>query len=219
MESIWYLVIGALLGLAAGWGIALTLRPKSESSEGDLREAQTRAEMLTRQVEQLRDEAKEREEREKEERERESQILQQLAPVKDSIDKMQRKVTEMEESRKEQFGAIKTQLEDAQIQNQILANNTTALKSALSNNQTRGKWGEVSLRKLLESAGMMPHAHFIEQTNLTNSSGDSIKPDCIILYPDKKFVPVDSKFPFADFDRAMSIPEVAGNDDDIGTWQ
>lgn len=214
METFYYLIVGAVLGLAAGWGLAYTRRPKGEVDLGALAAARARAEELDKQIQGLKADIQNRDERDRDAAERESKILQQLAPVKDSIDKMQRRVDEMEESRNTQFGAIKKQLEEAQVQNQVLASNTTALKSALSNNQARGKWGEVSLRRLLESAGMIAHAHFIEQSNLTNSDGVAIKPDCLILYPDKKFVPVDSKFPFADFDRAISIPEVAGTDDE-----
>lgn len=205
------LLLGAVLGLL--WGKSRTSQP-GNSSEADLADSRARAEMLTTQVNELKAEIQTRNEREKAAAERESKILQELAPVKDNIDKMQTKVAEMERERNTQFGAIQKQLEEAQAQNLVLATNTSALKSALSNNQARGKWGEVSLRKLLESAGMMPHVHFIEQSNLNNSNGDAIKPDCLILYPNKKFVPVDSKFPFQDFDRAISIPEVASQDDE-----
>lgn len=214
MDSFYFLIIGVLVGAAAGWGLSLSRRPKASSSEGELATAATRAEMLGKQVEELKADIRTRDEREAEAAARESKILQELAPVKSNIAKMEAKVAEIEKERNDQFSVIKTQLEAAQEQNKILASNTSALQSALSNNQARGKWGEVSLRNLLESAGMTAHADFLEQTNLTNSSGDAIKPDCIIKYPGKKFVPVDSKFPYADFERAIKIPEVASSDDE-----
>jgi DNA recombination protein RmuC len=61
---------------------------------------------------------------------------------------------------------------------------------------------------------MTPHVDFLEQFTGSNSEGTAIRPDCIIKYPDKKYVPIDSKFPMADFERAIRIPEVASTEDD-----
>ena len=214
MDSFYFLIIGIVLGGAAGWGLSLSRRPKGVSNEAELADAKARAEMFGNQVAELKADIFARDERDAEAAARESKILQELAPVKTNIAKMEAKVAEIEKERNDQFSVIKTQLEAAQEQNKILASNTNALQSALSNNQARGKWGEVSLRNLLESAGMTVHVDFLEQLNLTNNDGTAIKPDCIIKYPGNKFVPVDSKFPYADFERAIKIPEVASSDDE-----
>ena len=140
--------------------------------------------------------------------------MQELAPVQENIRKMQQKVDDLERERIGQFNTIKTQLDEAKNTNTILANNTSALQNALSNNQARGKWGEVQLRNLLQSAGMTPHVDFLEQFSGSNAAGDLIRPDCIIKYPDEKYVPIDSKFPMQDFERAIRIPEVASTEDE-----
>ena len=202
-------VIIALIALiiGAGLGFFIGQRFKGQTSvDGESREklavSQNTIEHLTKQLDEKTAELKVAQKREADALAQENKILQELAPVKENIGKMEQKVADIERERNEQFNTIKVQLEQAQEQNKVLASNTNALQSALSNNQARGKWGEVSLRNLLESAGMMMHVDFIEQTNLTNDEGTAIKPDCIIKYPGNKFVPVDSKFPYADFERA-----------------
>jgi DNA recombination protein RmuC len=208
-----------ILGLALGIIVGLRLRSSSTPTdtlqlEKDLSAAQSTILGLSNQVAEAHRERKEREERDRQLLAEENKILRELAPVKENISAMQKKVHELESERLSQFNVIKTQLDQAQTTNTVLAGNTSALQKALSNNQARGKWGEVQLRNLLQSAGMTPHVDFLEQFAGNNAEGDSIRPDCIIKYPDNKFVPIDSKFPMADFERAIRIPEVASTEDE-----
>lgn len=207
------LILGLVIGLIIGQKLKGAAGEDFESRE-KLAVAQNTIAHLTRQLSEKTEALAAAQKREADLLAQENKILLELAPVKENIGKMETKVADLERERNEQFNTIKVQLEHAQEQNKLLANNTSALQSALSNNQARGKWGEVSLRNLLESAGMLVHVDFIEQTNLTNDEGVAIKPDCIIKYPGNKFVPVDSKFPYADFERAIKIPEVASADDE-----
>ena len=214
------LALGALvLGLTIGLIVGQKLKGSAGTSdslqlEKDLAAANATVLGLSSQVAEAARERKERDERDKVELAEQNKILQELAPVQENIRKMQLKVDELERERIEQFTTIKTQLEDAKSTNTILANNTSALQNALSNNQARGKWGEVQLRNLLQSAGMTPHVDFLEQFTGNNAAGDLIRPDCIIKYPDEKYVPIDSKFPMQDFERAIRIPEVASTEDE-----
>lgn len=182
--------------------------------EKDLAAANATVLGLSAQVAEAARERKERDDREKAELAEQNKILQELAPVQENIRKMQQKVDELERERIGQFNTIKTQLDEAKSTNTVLAANTSALQNALSNNQARGKWGEVQLRNLLQSAGMTPHVDFLEQFTGNNAAGDLIRPDCIIKYPDEKYVPIDSKFPMQDFERAIRIPEVASTEDE-----
>ena len=214
------IAVGALvLGLAVGLIFGQRLKGSSSPAdtlqlEKDLAAANATVLGLSAQVAEAARERKERDEREKAELAEQNKILQELAPVQENIRKMQLKVDELEKERIGQFNTIKTQLEEAKTTNTVLANNTSALQNALSNNQARGKWGEVQLRNLLQSAGMTPHVDFLEQFTGNNMAGDAIRPDCIIKYPDEKFVPIDSKFPMQDFERAIRIPEVASTEDE-----
>lgn len=215
-----FLPFGALI-LGGAIGFLMGQRFRSASSptdnlqlEKDLAAANATILGLSAQVAEATRERQERDERAKAELAEQNKILQQLAPIQENISKMQEKVDDLERERIGQFNTIKTQLEEAKTTNTILANNTSALQNALSNNQARGKWGEVQLRNLLQSAGMTPHVDFLEQFSGSNAAGDLIRPDCIIKYPDEKYVPIDSKFPMQDFERAIRIPEVASTEDE-----
>ena len=215
-----FFTVGALL-LGGAIGLVIGQRLKGSGSpadtlqlEKDLAAANATILGLSAQVAEATRERNERDERAKAELAEQNKILQELAPVQENIRKMQQKVDELERERIGQFNTIKTQLDEAKNTNTILANNTSALQNALSNNQARGKWGEVQLRNLLQSAGMTPHVDFLEQFSGSNAAGDLIRPDCIIKYPDEKYVPIDSKFPMQDFERAIRIPEVASTEDE-----
>jgi DNA recombination protein RmuC len=215
------LTAGALiLGLAVGLIVGQRLKGSGAAPvdtvelEKSLAAANATVMGLSAQVAEAARERKERDERDKNELAEQNKILQELAPVQENIRKMQQKVDDLERERIGQFNTIKAQLEEAKTTNTVLASNTSALQSALSNNQARGKWGEVQLRNLLQSAGMTPHVDFLEQFTGNNAAGDKIRPDCIIKYPDDKYVPIDSKFPMQDFERAIRIPEVASTEDE-----
>ena len=215
-----FFTVGALL-LGGAIGLVIGQRLKGSGSpadtlqlEKDLAAANATVMGLSAQVAEAARERQERDERAKAELAEQNKILQELAPVQENIRKMQQKVDDLERERIGQFNTIKTQLDEAKNTNTILANNTSALQNALSNNQARGKWGEVQLRNLLQSAGMTPHVDFLEQFTGSNAAGDLIRPDCIIKYPDEKYVPIDSKFPMQDFERAIRIPEVASTEDE-----
>jgi DNA recombination protein RmuC len=209
------LILGLAVGLIAGQRLKRSGSPADTLQlEKDLAAANATVLGLSAQVAEAARERKERDDREKAELAEQNKILQELAPVQENIRKMQQKVDELERERIGQFNTIKTQLDEAKSTNTVLAANTSALQNALSNNQARGKWGEVQLRNLLQSAGMTPHVDFLEQFTGNNAAGDLIRPDCIIKYPDEKYVPIDSKFPMQDFERAIRIPEVASTEDE-----
>ena len=71
----------------------------------------------------------------------------------------------------------------------------------LNSNQARGRWGEETLRRVVEAAGMSAHCDFSEQTQ----SGDS-KPDLIVRLPGDRFIIVDAKVPDFDFLNALEAP-------------
>ena len=215
-----FFTVGALL-LGGAIGLVIGQRLKGSGSpadtlqlEKDLAAANATILGLSAQVAEATRERSERDEREKAALAEQNKILQELAPVQENIRKMQQTVDDLERERIGQFNTIKTQLDEAKSTNTVLANNTSALQSALSNNQARGKWGEVSLRNLLESAGMTPHVDFLEQFTGSNADEENVRPDCIIKYPENKFIPIDVKFPLKDFERAIRIPEVASIEDE-----
>ncbi len=214
MDSLLYLAIGVVLGLAVGYGLAAAKKAKAGSAEIELAAARATSDGLAAQLTQVKTELESRIKLEAQTLAEENRILQELAPVRDRMVKMQTKIEELEKERLEQFSTIKQQLIESQEQQRTLGENTKALAGALNNKQARGQWGELTLRRLLENSGMLPHVDFYEQQLSVNNEGKGIKPDCVINYPDGKFVAVDSKVPFDDYQRATAISEVASPEDE-----
>ncbi len=73
----------------------------------------------------------------------------------------------------------------------------------------RGAWGEAQLRNIVESAGLLEHVDFDTQVVVTDSEGRTQRPDMIIHMPGGKTIPIDSKAPYADYQRACEIPDTA----------
>jgi DNA recombination protein RmuC len=83
-------------------------------------------------------------------------------------------------------------------QSQSLANETLQFRMVLTSNQARGRWGEETLRRVVEAAGMSAHCDFTEQA----VEGDS-KPDLIVRLPGERVIIVDAKVPDLDFLNAI----------------
>lgn len=164
-------------------------------------------------VERERERAAEESERRRDEEERKLQeqgkVLSALAPVQKNLDALQEKVSQIEEGRKREMGALGEQLKGLGEQQARLDKETSSLSAALRNNKVRGAWGEAQLRNIVESAGLLEHVDFDTQVVVTDSEGRAQRPDMIIHMPGGKTIPIDSKAPYADYQRACEIPDTA----------
>ncbi|QEO09589.1 DNA recombination protein RmuC [Protaetiibacter larvae] len=138
----------------------------------------------------------------------EHKVLHELAPVKETLTAMQRKVDELETQRAEQHGQLSEQLKAAAESEARLSQTAEKLASALSNNATRGVWGETQLRTLVESAGLLNRVDFSLQSTIAAESG-SRRPDLVVKLPGGKSIAVDAKVPYNDFIEASAIPATA----------
>ena len=91
--------------------------------------------------------------------------------------------------------------------NQSLLEQATKLAGALSNSQTRGKFGETQLEILLESAGLIEGVHFERQESSRSDSADISRPDITIAIPGGSQIFIDSKFPFHRFLEAVDMED------------
>jgi len=208
MESYGFLLIGLVVGAVIGLFYARSKQPKNGSSEGAEREVSVLREQLSK-LEAVAEADRARREKEAQE---ESVLLQAIAPVKTHLEQMQLKVAELERERTSQFNTIEEQLRLARETEKTLTESTVALANAMSNNQVRGQWGELQLKRTIEAAGMLKHVDFHTQEVGVNADGKGIKPDAVIHMADGKFVAVDSKAPFNNFQRASAIATVASED-------
>jgi len=117
-----------------------------------------------------------------------------VKPIRDALEASKKQIGELEKSRSEAYGSIRTQLEAMNISQKSLQQETQNLVNALRRPEVRGRWGEITLRRLVELAGMVEHCDFQEQVH-TVSEGQIIRPDMIVRMPDQRMLVVDVKTP------------------------
>ena len=126
--------------------------------------------------------------------EREQAVENLVKPIREALDASQKQISELEKSRSEAYGSIRTQLEAMQLSQKSLKQETQNLVNALRRPEVRGRWGEITLRRLVELAGMVEHCDFQEQVH-TATDSQIIRPDMIVRMPDKRELVVDVKTP------------------------
>lgn len=119
-----------------------------------------------------------------------------IKPVKESLDKVDSKIQEMEKARQHTFGALSQQLLSLSDSQNVLRQETTNLVKALRSPVARGRWGEMQLRRVVEMAGMLQHCDFVEQVSTDTEEGRQ-RPDLIVKLPGGKNIVIDAKTPLA----------------------
>ena len=140
--------------------------------------------------------------------ERERAVENLVKPIRDAISQSQKQIAELEKARSEAYGGIKSQLELMQRDQRFLAQETQNLVNALRRPQVRGRWGEITLRRLVELAGMVEHCDFQEQVH-GGTDEKSIRPDMIIRMPDHRELVVDVKTPLDAYLEAIESKDDA----------
>jgi len=125
---------------------------------------------------------------------REKAVEELVKPIRDALQSSQKQIADLEKSRSEAYGGIKSQLETMQASQKSLQQETQNLVKALRRPEVRGRWGEITLRRLVELAGMVEHCDFQEQVH-TVDDGQAIRPDMIVRMPDRRVLVVDVKTP------------------------
>ncbi len=126
--------------------------------------------------------------------EREKAIETMVAPIKEALAKTELQISRIEKERAETFGALRTSLETVTLGQQALQKETRNLVTALRRPEVRGQWGELTLKRLAELAGMVEHCDFSEQVH-TNTADGALRPDMIVNMPDGRTLVVDVKTP------------------------
>jgi DNA recombination protein RmuC len=138
---------------------------------------------------------------------REKAVEELVKPIQDALHASHKQISDLEKARSEAYGGIRNQLESMQINQKSLTQETQNLVKALRRPEVRGQWGEITLRRLVELAGMVEHCDFVEQAH-TVGSDTAIRPDMIVNMPDQRKLVVDVKTPL---DAYLSAAEA---DDD-----
>src|SRR5215469_9870341 len=129
---------------------------------------------------------------------RQEAIKTLVEPLKQQLENYQQRLQQSETAQSSTLGEVKKQLEMLSQQSQSLAQETQQFRMVLRSNQARGRWGEETLRRVVEAAGMSAHCDFTEQTQ----SADN-RPDLVVHLPGDRIIIVDAKVPDFDFLNAL----------------
>lgn len=186
------LLLSAVIGLLAGLAIGvLYTRARSGNVSSELAAEIAKSKVLTEQLESLRKEESEK-----------VRLDQSLQAVTQTISLLSKQSQDAEVKRVEAESVMKTQIENMRTGNETLLRETTRLAGALSNSQTRGKFGETQLEMILENSGLIEGVHFFKQ-DYRSKDAEISKPDIRIAIPGGSEIFIDSKFPFDRFLEAI----------------
>lgn len=139
---------------------------------------------------------------------REKHIEQMIKPIRETLQKTEQQMREIEKERKEAYGALNKHLESMARAQEHLQGETRNLVQALRRPEVRGQWGEMTLRRVVELAGMVEHCDFYEQEHTRTEAG-AVRPDMIVRMPDGREIVVDVKTPLDAYLSAAEAPDEA----------
>ncbi len=129
-----------------------------------------------------------------------------VAPVKTSLEKFELQIQGIEKSRIDAYATLTEQVRAMAVAQGDLRLETGNLVKALRAPQTRGRWGELQLKRVVEMAGMLDHCDFFEQAS-TNTEDGRLRPDLIVRLPGGKNIVVDAKAPLAAYLEALEASD------------
>ena len=138
-------------------------------------------------------------------KEREAAIAQLVLPLRASLERTEAQVEALERERREAFATLRTQIETLSGGQAQLSRETRNLVTALRRPEVRGRWGELTLRRLVELAGLTEHCDFTEQPSVAGDDGP-LRPDLVVHMPEARDLVIDAKSPFDAYLAALEAP-------------
>ena len=145
-------------------------------------------------------------------KEREVAIAQLVLPLRSALERTEAQVQALERDRREAFATLRTQIETLAGGQAQLQRETRNLVTALRRPEVRGRWGELTLRRLVELAGLSEHADFSEQVQVGGADA-ALRPDLVVHMPDARDLVIDAKTPLDAYLAALD----AASEEERGT--
>lgn len=134
---------------------------------------------------------------------KEKSVAHLVQPIRETLQKTERQLQELEKERKRQEGELFQRLRQLSEQERELQRETQRLVNALRRPEVRGQWGEITLHRLVELAGLVDHVDFTEQESATDDADRRLRPDMIVHLPNERCIVVDAKAPLDAYLTAM----------------
>jgi len=138
-------------------------------------------------------------------------IEQLVETIQKDLGERQAEIRGLEQDRVKKFAELTATLESHRQLTHQLQVTTQQLATVLSNNQTRGGWGERILEDLLKANGLIEGIHYLKQQSQT----EGLRPDFTLLLPNNRTVPIDVKFPYSEIQKMATAETKAAKDQHI----
>ena len=135
-----------------------------------------------------------------------------VKPLSESLTKVQKQLLDVEKDRAGAYAELRQQVTTMNETSNQLRSETAQLVTALRAPQVRGRWGEMQLRRVVETSGMVEHCDFVEQSTSVNDDG-ALRPDLVVKLAGDKNVVVDAKVSFSGYLEAMEAKDDATRND------
>lgn len=197
------LLIGLAIGVALGLLIAVSRKNSQSDLHSELTKAQAERDLYKKDLEVL--QSKEV---------IDSKTAAEITAMKESVQALQRQANEANRLRTEAETRIDTTINEMRRANQSIFDETKKIAGALSNTQTRGKFGEAQLELLLTGAGLEKGREYEAQRSTTDEDNSGI-PDITVKVPGGSHIFIDSKFPFDRFIEAFETDDQVLRDEKL----
>lgn len=140
---------------------------------------------------------------------RQTAVGQMVQPIRDTLEKVDGKLAEIERDRISSYSSLNEQLRGL-VETHLpgLRSETANLVKALRQPTVRGRWGELQLKRVVEMAGMLDHCDFLEQESRNTEEG-RLRPDLIVKLPGGRNIVIDAKAPISAYLEAVEAPDEA----------
>jgi DNA recombination protein RmuC len=133
-----------------------------------------------------------------------AEIETMLTPVREMLDQYRGEVNKSERARVEAYGGLQEQIRSLLTAQESAQREASRLANALQSPTVRGSWGESSLKRCVELAGMTEYCDFDTQRTFATDEGRRVRPDLIVRLPNKRVIAVDAKVPLSEFTVAAN---------------